>query len=296
MVLDSIVNRRATLVFSPNFFDYAMSDVRALLKAKRQEARITHPYATYNAAGQLRCAVCTAVVKHASAWEGHLGSKQHRTNVARMREEERQQREQEEAAAAEAAASAKRKAPAQLSDAHAEKKRRVEEPTQGAPSSSFPQDFFSDPSRAPALLSDDSDEEEGEGDQTSPTQPVPGPKETVVDLEYERFQRELLTISADPTEAYDRATVAAEPVLASADIEGFPSAPEVPAAPEPDQPTEAEVRQKREQEERELIMDRLMDEERAQEDADTRVQLLKTKLEALRKRRELAKANKQKTN
>ncbi len=45
--------------------------------------------------------------------------------------------------------------------------------------------------------------------------------------------------------------------LASVDIEGFPSAPEVPAAPEPDQPTEAEIRQKREQEERELIMDRL---------------------------------------
>ncbi len=274
-----------------------MSDVRALLKAKRQEARITHPYATYNATGQLRCTVCCAVVKHASAWEGHLGSKQHRTNVARMREEERQQREKEEAAAAaEAAASAKRKAPAQELEAHVEKRRRVDEPPQGAPDV-FPQDFFSDPSRAPVLLSDDSDEEEeGTGDQTSSTQPAPGSKDTVVDLEYERFQRELLTISVDPTEAYDRATVAAEPVLASVDIEGFPSAPEVPAAPEPDQPTEAEIRQKREQEERELIMDRLMDEERAQEDADTRVQLLKTKLEALRRKRELAKANKQKTN
>src|SRR6266567_2500949 len=62
-----------------------MADVRALLKAKRQEARISHPYAAYNASGQLKCSVCGLVIKYGSAWEGHLGSKIHRTNVARMR-------------------------------------------------------------------------------------------------------------------------------------------------------------------------------------------------------------------
>ncbi|KAI0324322.1 hypothetical protein GY45DRAFT_1331656 [Cubamyces sp. BRFM 1775] len=32
-----------------------MADARALLRAKRQEARIEHPLASYNTAGQLRC-------------------------------------------------------------------------------------------------------------------------------------------------------------------------------------------------------------------------------------------------
>lgn len=265
-----------------------MADVRALLKAKRQEARITHPYATYNTAGQLKCTVCNLPVKHASAWEGHLGSKSHRTGVARMREEERRQREEEEAAALEAATTAKRKA-STPPEAHADKKRKVDDQGQAG---TFPQDFFSDPSRAPALLSDDSDNEEEE-DQTSPTQ-LPPAKDAAVESEYERFQRELLTITVDPTEAYARATVAAEPVPASVDIEGFPStAPEDAAAPEPEL-SEAEVRQKREQDDRELIMDRLLEEERAQEEADTRVQLLKTKLDTLRRKRELAKANKTK--
>ena len=75
-----------------------MSDVRALLKAKRQEARITHPLASYTSAGQLRCIACGTAVKHASAWEGHVGSKAHRTNAARLRQEQARaaQREQEE--------------------------------------------------------------------------------------------------------------------------------------------------------------------------------------------------------
>jgi len=45
----------------------------------------------------------------------------------------------------------------------------------------------------------------------------------------------------------------------------------------------------RDYEERELIMDRLLEEERAQEDADMRVHLMK-KLESLKKRREDMKA------
>jgi zinc finger protein 830 len=58
---------------------------------------------------------------------------------------------------------------------------------------------------------------------------------------------------------------------------------------------EEELRQKREQDERELIMDRLLEEERAQEDADTRVLILKNRVETLRKKRQEAKANKTKT-
>ncbi|KAJ3009632.1 hypothetical protein NUW54_g2722 [Trametes sanguinea] len=64
-----------------------MADARALLRAKRQEARIEHPLASYNAAGQLRCIACGIAIKQATAWEGHIGSKTHRTNAARLREE-----------------------------------------------------------------------------------------------------------------------------------------------------------------------------------------------------------------
>ena len=33
-------------------------DARSLLRAKKAEARIAHPYASYSAAGQLRCTIC----------------------------------------------------------------------------------------------------------------------------------------------------------------------------------------------------------------------------------------------
>ena len=41
-----------------------------------------------------------------------------------------------------------------------------------------------------------------------------------------------------------------------------------------------------------MIMDRLIEEEQAQEEADARVSVLKNKLEALKKKREAAKAAK----
>jgi zinc finger protein 830 len=259
-----------------------MADVRALLKAKRQEARISHPYAAYNPSGQLKCLVCGLVIKHASAWEGHLGSKSHRTNVARMREEENRQRIAVHEDEDDSETTGKRKAPAaEVESSQVEKKRKVEEtPLQ---SQSFPQDFFSDPSRAPIPLSEgESDEEVEDGAPTFPTQHLP--PSTEVDLEYQRFQLELLK-NADPSETYDRATVVAEPVLASTDIPGFPTNADEAASTQPVDLTEEQTRRKREQEDRELIMDRLLEEERAQEDADIRVQLLKTKLEALRKKR-----------
>jgi zinc finger protein 830 len=33
-------------------------DAKSLLRAKKAGARIDHPYATYSAAGQLRCSIC----------------------------------------------------------------------------------------------------------------------------------------------------------------------------------------------------------------------------------------------
>ena len=78
---------------SKNYKQETMADVRALLKAKRQEARITHPYAAYSSSGQLRCAVCGTAVKQASMWAGHLGSKAHRVNVAAAKAREEKEKD-----------------------------------------------------------------------------------------------------------------------------------------------------------------------------------------------------------
>jgi len=270
-----------------------MSDVRALLKAKRQEARVNHPYASYNSSGQLKCSICGTTVKHASAWEGHLGSKGHRTNVIRQREEERLEREkskmqisneseedEETADHKEEGLSSKRRTPDDiLVDEHAGKRRKLEK-------ESLPTDFFSDPSRAPVLLSDDSDEDDSTLKASRP-QPPPEVSKSAVDEEYELFQREL-TKTTNSSDLYHRATIVAEPVVSSANIAGFPIINPETKEDELAGPTEEEIRRKREQEEKELIMDRLLEEERAQEDADTRVLLLKNKVELLRKKRQEA--------
>ncbi|KAJ3516550.1 hypothetical protein NLJ89_g1060 [Agrocybe chaxingu] len=290
-----------------------MADVRALLKSKRQEARISHPYATYTTSGQLKCSICASIVKHASAWEGHLGSKAHRTNILRLREEERRRQDvllakereaeqleeqegEEEEELVPQEVKGKRKSPSSVEadGSHVDKKRKVDGaqpalPKAASSSSSFPADFFSDPNHAPVLLSEVDEDEDEDKPPAEPTKSKSQEPTSVVDLEYERFQRELLAsaATADPSETFARATVYAEPVIVSTETAGLPAgaggAVEVQQAPEP---TEEEIRLKKEQEERELIMDRLLEEERAQEDADTRVQMLKNKLEGLRKRRE----------
>ncbi|KAJ7883050.1 hypothetical protein B0H14DRAFT_3751671 [Mycena olivaceomarginata] len=228
-----------------------MADVRALLKAKREEARISHPLASYTN-GQLRCVAC-GPVKHASAWEGHLGSKLHRTTVARQRIRQ----EEEE---------------------HARKRRKVDDA-----SSAFPTDFFSDPSRAP--LPPQSDDED---DEPPPAQPIAAPA-TALDSEWERFQRDVVN-APDLREAYDNATIMVEPELASDTFEGFPPQQTEKDAPvEPNKLDSEALRRQKEQDERELIMDRLRDEEQAQEEADMKVMMMKNRLEALMRKRNAAK-------
>ncbi|KZT29920.1 hypothetical protein NEOLEDRAFT_1039338, partial [Neolentinus lepideus HHB14362 ss-1] len=171
-----------------------MSSVRALLKAKRQEARVSHPLASYNASGQLKCIACGSIVKYASAWDGHIGSKAHRTNVAKLREAERlkeEQRLREE----EERASGKRKAEEDEDEESGTetKKRRLDEEgddEMGSPEPStkprkngFPTDFFSDPSRAPVL-----DEDEEDNDDERP----PAAPQTTIDPEWEAFQKTVL--------------------------------------------------------------------------------------------------------
>lgn len=257
-----------------------MADVRALLKAKREEARISHPLASYTN-GQLRCVAC-GPVKHASAWEGHLGSKLHRTTVARLKEEERlreakriRQEEEEHARIS----NGKRKAEEQGSDSDTEAKRRKVDDA----SSAFPTDFFSDPSRAP--LPPQSDDED---DEPPPAQPIAAPA-TALDSEWERFQRDVVN-APDLREAYDNATIMVEPELASDTFEGFPPQQTEKDAPvEPNKLDSEALRRQKEQDERELIMDRLLDEEQAQEEADMKVTMMKNRLEALMRKRNAAK-------
>lgn len=279
-----------------------MSDARSLLRAKRQEVRVNHPLASYSVAGQLRCIACGINIKQGTSWEGHVGSKQHRTNAARLKEEE-QRRAQEEALRQ------KRKAEEEQSDEEDEgieaKRRRVsgsadeddqdddqQRPASPAAKGGFPADFFSDPSRAPLPPSEDTDEEDAPG-----ARPAPAALATkgAMDEEWERFQASVVN-APDVHEAYERATVFAEPELAPEVPEGFP--PQAADDTQDEQnavPDEAEIRRRKEQDERELIMDRLWEEERVQEEADAKVSLLKSRLEAVKRQREARKAMKGKS-
>ena len=293
---------------TPSISIQNMSDVRALLRAKRQEARISHPLASYTASGQLRCIICSTLVKFASAWEGHLGSKAHRTRVARIKEEERlrdaarireevadaaqeeeeQEQEEQEAQQMVEQAGHKRKS----ADSTSNETSTSKKPKLGAVAAAggFPADFFSDPSSAVVFSThSDTDDEE-------PIVSAELPR-SALDLEYEKFQKEFLQVS-DPRETYERATIVAEPELVPTGSEGLPVSaaheddPKVQEGKEEEKVelTEEQKRQQKEDEEKELIMDRLMEEERAQEEADMKVQMMKNRLEAFKKQREAARA------
>ncbi|EAU83051.1 hypothetical protein CC1G_13460 [Coprinopsis cinerea okayama7 len=307
-----------------------MADVRSLLKAKRAEARISHPYASYTSGPtpQLKCTICQSIIKHASAWEGHLGSKAHRLNVARIRQEEeerarreheelvRAQREQMEREQAEREEQEREHVPTKRKASDAPPDAQKKPKLKSAPTS-FPADFFSDPNRQlPSLdpSSDSEDDDDNDNAQTTndanamavdSTPSQPGPK-TAIDEEYEAFQRAMLAEQQkDAAETFAQATIAAEAeIYTEEQISGFPGArsgadgsADAVGAAEPEPPmTEEELaeakRKAKELEERELIMDRLLEEERLQEEADMRVAAMKSRIEALKKKREARKAEK----
>ncbi|KAG8970572.1 hypothetical protein FRC03_006701 [Tulasnella sp. 419] len=273
----------------------SMTDVRALLKAKtkEREPQIQHPYAVYSAAGQLRCSLCGTTIKHSSAWKPHLDGKVHRANE--LKEQEK------------AAKKGKRKVESEGDPAAAldeeSKKRKFDTPPPS--SEGFPSDFFSDPSRSLPQPSQDEDDEED-----NPTKPD---APTSIDSEWEAFERAISAPKRPITsieDAFNRATIFAEPELVNTAADGFP--PGVAGTSEGDAQssaqatsnqqgaeteeapveTEAEKQRRKVQEDKELIMDRLLDEERAQEEADDKVRSLKARLEAIKKQREASRAKK----
>ena len=228
-----------------------MSDVRALLKAKRQEARIQNSYTP-----RVR-----PTGKRKVVGEDRLDDQEvHPTSES--------------------------------------KKRKVtpEDPS-NLPTpeytSAFPHNFFSDPSKAPIRSVDNDSSEEDEDNPGSVPQVA---TDNPIDLEWQRFQQEMLTSTPASTdqrhEAFKRATVFAEPELLPENVLGLPprEPPGVDAVMTETPKNEEELRRRREEDEKELIMDRFLEEERAQEDADAKVALLKDRLDALKKRRNEVKA------
>lgn len=254
-------------------------------------------------------------------WEGHLGSKAHRVAVAneKARLEASERRKEAETTQK---VKGKRKVEdsmdidsdmtnVQESNGTIKKLRKSEEPDR-PPASGFPADFFSDPSRVPVLENNEDNADEDE----QPAQPAPAPQ-SQLDREWEEFQASLLAQNSnkgdeeeDKMMVFDRATLAAEPELVETNGEGFPESI-VPGIESGEtvqnggvEETEEEKKRRKEQEERELIMDRLIEEvsvhvtlssaslnlfylqERAQEEADERVGLLKSRIEALKKARQ----------
>ena len=90
---------------------------------------------------------------------------------------------------------------------------------------------------------------------------MPQAQASVIDSEWEQFQQAVLN-PPDEDDTYQRATVFAEPVLTTGVPEGFPPLEDNDLDPVPEQFTEEQKRQMKEREERELIMDRLLEEER----------------------------------
>ncbi|KAI0324321.1 hypothetical protein GY45DRAFT_1331655 [Cubamyces sp. BRFM 1775] len=160
--------------------------------------------------------------------------------------------------------------------------------------SALPADFFSDPSQAPPPPEEDEEDINADGS-GAPNANATGSSQDVLDLEWQQFQASVVN-APDLQETYERATIVAEPELAPEVPQGFPGSTvagaEEPAEEVPEVLDEEALRRKKEQEERELIMDRLLEEEQAQEEADARVTQLKNKLEALKKKREAARAAK----
>jgi len=229
-------------------------DVRALLKAKRDETRVVHPFAAYSAVGHLRCTACNTLVKHSIAWQGHLGSKLHRNSVNRLKSKESRQQMGSEGGRGHSDEGEKERHDSQLD---------AIEPTVAFRQST----------------NIGGTEDEGDIPIVSNNQPV-----STIEFEWEDFQRSVIN-APDRQDVYERATLIAEPELASAIPEGFPSE-NVSQTNFPTNPEE-ELRRK-EQDERELIIDRLLDEERAQEDADLKVSVMKKRLDALKRKREAA--------
>ncbi|KAK4687382.1 hypothetical protein P7C73_g2740, partial [Tremellales sp. Uapishka_1] len=265
-------------------------DAKSLLRAQRATTKIEHPYATYTQAGQLKCSICAVPGKSIRSlaaqttdrlvvkqWDAHLLTKQHRTSAAREK-------------ALQAKAKPKRPAEEPL-DVDTSKRTKVE------PNGAFPAGFFSSGNQPAAA----GDEEEQEDDEQRVPSAAPGPSippaAATGDAELDDF---LSSLADDVPMSIPTPATAAGPskraipsyktiIPGQASYEAAPVRLDQPEEEEKEKPAEESEKDKRERldrEEKEEIMGRLEEEERAQEDADSRVAFLKNKMEQLKKKRE----------
>ncbi|ODO03580.1 zinc finger protein 830 [Cryptococcus wingfieldii CBS 7118] len=255
-------------------------DAKSLLRAKKAEARITHPYATYNASGVLRCSICA--VPAVKQWDAHLLTKQHRTSVAREKAEKEK---------------AERVKRPRGDEAEPSSKRPKVQPQPSTGPSNLPAGFFSAGNAPPPQ----EPEPEPEVEMSAPV--VPPPKTGDADLDdffaslADDTPAPVSSTAAPPTAAtqaarrktYQEDLIPGQASYEAAPVRNVPKEEEAAQEPEEEE-TEGERKERLEREEREEIVQRLEDEERAQEDADSRVTALKQRMELMKKKRE-ARAN-----
>ncbi|GAA6054681.1 hypothetical protein JCM3770_006384 [Rhodotorula araucariae] len=248
-----------------------MASLKSLMAAKKQQARITAPFARYSGPrqDQLSCSLCALPVKHESLWSAHVQSKTHRVNVQRHEQEQDIK---------------KRKRTDEQTPSTSKRPRADDDGDDGQDdrTGALPADFFADPAHAP-----------------TPRVPSPAPAPAPVPAEADPDMDEFLaSLSAANPAADDggastaRATISAAPVrfefgapvvAAEGEDEGEGAAAGEDGADDEDQEETEEERAEREaREEREEMMARLEEEEREQREADEKVTVLKRRLEALR--------------
>ncbi|KAJ9115422.1 hypothetical protein QFC22_005179 [Naganishia vaughanmartiniae] len=294
-------------------------DARALLRAKKAGAAGpasstgTNPYLKFDARGDQRCSICGVLAKH---WDAHQVSKQHKTSLQRVR--------QEEAAVAAAAKKKEGKKRQAVDDIP------MEGPTVEETKDVAQDEEIAD--RSTKRVRTKGDAEAGQGQQGGSTAtvdaeldsflsslssiPTPDPAPalapaatTTSKSRYKPSQPETQTFyeSAPIKNALPATTKGSSTISSSATAASNPFAgrlqeriavgPEKPSdeaveEEEEEEETPAQKRGREQREEREEIMSRLEEEQRAQEEADERVQSLKARMELIKKQRAAAKANK----
>ncbi|WWC73820.1 uncharacterized protein I206_107792 [Kwoniella pini CBS 10737] len=269
-------------------------DAKSLLRAKKAEARITHPYAAYNAAGVLRCSICAVPVKQ---WDAHLLTKQHRQSAAR----EKAQHEKAKSTPAAQIKNTKRPLSDTLNTTGESSKRsktdqiQAQDEEEDEDKPNLPAGFFSSGNK-PKSPSPELDDEIQAGPSTK--------NEPTGDTELDDFLSSLnddSTISVPTTISNTTITnsgltngrrktykeiIPSQTSYEAAPVRIIPIDESLPQQEEEPEESEQERKERLEREEREEIVARLEEEERAQEDADSRVASLKARMEMLKKRRE----------
>lgn len=241
------------------------TDARLLLRAavasssaqSLSDGGIKDRFASYHPKTRaLRCTACDFLnIKHESLWASHAASKSHRSNVAKLKREE-EEKEME------------RKRQQQASAIQQEESVVEEVGSLGN-------------KRKERGLEHESSKRAKKGD-----------RDQAEDLEWERFQREVLdapsTIEQPSLSTYAEATIEVAPALRpGVNGEIGEEEDEVDEEDMNQQATEtdAERRSRLEREDREEILARLEEEQRLQDEADERVSALKNRFEKLKQAR-----------